>query len=67
MIQKMRNTNGASNVPRLELDDQKDLLLYAMKIVPGNYKSFISDHYQSSNEKKNKLIIKHKKEIHKHI
>ena len=53
MIQKMRKTNGASNVPRLELDDQKDLLLYAMKIVPGNYKSLLSDHYQSSNEKKN--------------
>jgi hypothetical protein len=42
----MADTNDISNVPRLQLDGQKDLLLYAMKIVQGDSKSFINDYYQ---------------------
>ena len=35
----MGYNNDISNIPHLQLDDQKHLFLYAMKIMPGDYKS----------------------------
>ena len=50
---KYYKPRDASSIPHLALDDQKDLLLYAMKIYPGDYSSFINE-YKGSNKKSKK-------------
>ena len=40
----MGYSSDISNIPHLQLDDQKDLLFYAMKIVPGDQKDFIKEY-----------------------
>ena len=47
----MGYANDISNIPHLELDDQKDLLLYAMKIIPTDYK-FLNDYQQTHSSSK---------------
>ena len=44
-----------SKIPHLELDDQKDLLLYAMKIIPGDYNNvFEGDHSKRRSSSKSR-------------
>ena len=40
-----------SKIPHLELDDKKDLLLYAMKIVPGDYTNVVEDYYSKRRDR----------------
>ena len=40
-----------SKIPHLELDDKKDLLLYAMKIVPGDYTNVVEDFYSKRRDR----------------
>ena len=56
----MGYSNDVSNVPRLALGDQKDLLLYAMKIVPGDYKDFLNDYYEKQHGEKYKSKNKYR-------
>ena len=49
----MKFSKDASNIPRLALDDQKDLLLYAMKIYPGDYSNFLNE-YQGTKKSSRK-------------
>ena len=61
----MADTSDISNVPHLKLDDQKDLLLYAMKIVPGDYTGFINDYYQTKEGRRYNNKIKNQSKIRK--
>ena len=59
----MKFSKDASNIPRLALDDQKDLLLYAMKIYPGDYEKYCFDvtcGYFVATQKIGKPLILHK-------
>ena len=57
---KYYNGYSDSNIPHLALDDQKDLLLYAMKIYPGDYSNFLNDHKGSKKSSKKRKQEKRK-------
>ena len=51
--------NDISNIPHLELDDQKDLFFYAMKIIPTDYKS-LNEYQQTHRSSKHHPKGKHR-------